>query len=613
VSEQSYRVYRIERKKRRIWRVLAVGLVLLVGGLAGSGAWLARAETGSLPPGIEIGGVDVGGRSLAEARALLEREAARVLQRQIVLAYDGGALETSGAKIGAEALIDEALAKAKDSRDTLSRLRARLGLTEPLEFQLAYAVDPARLDAALEQVAKEIERKPLPARVQLAGDEIVVVPSRTGVEVDLESAAEELMLLPARVELTLRDVPPPISDDEAEDAKAIAEKLLTDPPAVVYRKTRLELPPAVVLEALGFRRRSGEIRVTLDPAPLEKPLRRAFRAWEREPRDATFKVRGKRVSVVRSRPGRAVDAERVAAAIAAHPERAAVGAAFAQVEPELTTEKAKALKITELVSEFTTPYPCCAPRVTNIQLAAEILDGSIIRPGARFSLNEALGPRTAERGFVLAPMIQAGKLVDAVGGGVSQVATTFYNAAFFAGLELIEHTPHEFYISRYPMGREATVSWGGPELVFRNDWPAAILIKVSAGDTSITVRFYSTKLGRRVETTTGDPYNYTSATTVRVFNPSLAPGTEEVVQSGGISGFTVEYTRKVWQGKKLRRDEHWVVRYRPENTIVEYGPKPAGGKPAKDGQSGGQGGGQGDAETAPPGDGATTEPPPPPQ
>ena len=175
-------------------------------------------------------------------------------------------------------------------------------------------------------------------------------------------------------------------------------------------------------------------------------------------------------------------------------------------------------------------------------------------------------------------MIAAGRLVDAIGGGVSQVATTFYNAAFFAGLELIAHTPHEFYISRYPMGREATVSWGGPELIFRNDWPAGILVKVIAGDTFITVQFYSSKLGRRVETETGEPYAYTSATTVRVYNPALPPGTEITTQSGGITGFTVGYTRRVYRGDELTRDEDFLVRYLPENSIVEYGPAlPEGG------------------------------------
>jgi vancomycin resistance protein YoaR len=234
--------------------------------------------------------------------------------------------------------------------------------------------------------------------------------------------------------------------------------------------------------------------------------------------------------------------------------------------------------IRRLVAEFTTPYSCCQPRVTNIQRAAEILDGEIVVSGGRFSLNQRLGERTAERGFVSAPMITAGRLEDAVGGGVSQIATTVYNAAFFAGLELIAHTPHQFYISRYPMGREATVSWGGPELIFRNDWPAAILVKVEAGDTSVTVRFYSSKLGRRVETETGQPYAYTSARTIREYNPSLPAGTEEVVQSGGISGFTVQYTRTVLRNGKVRRDERFTVRYDPEHTIVEYGPPPSSGK-----------------------------------
>ncbi len=217
-------------------------------------------------------------------------------------------------------------------------------------------------------------------------------------------------------------------------------------------------------------------------------------------------------------------------------------------------------------------------------------------------------------------MIAAGgRLEDAIGGGVSQVATTFYNAAFFAGLELIEHTPHSFYISRYPMGREATVSWGGPELIFRNDWPVGILVKVIALDTSITVRFYSSKLRRRVETETSEPYNYVAATTLRELNPSLPPGSETVVQGGGVSGFTVDYTRRVYRGKKLIKDEHYTVRYDPENTIIEYGPEPpaptpqdsGGGTPSEgstDSAGAGSSSGGGPPQEEPPAE--SNEPPP---
>jgi vancomycin resistance protein YoaR len=173
----------------------------------------------------------------------------------------------------------------------------------------------------------------------------------------------------------------------------------------------------------------------------------------------------------------------------------------------------------------------------NIQRASKAIDGTSLRPCATFSMNEALGERTTAKGYVAAPQIAGNAFVDSVGGGISQVATMLYNGAFFAGLELVEHQPHSLYIDRYPLGREATISWGGPELVFRNDWPAAVLIKLQATETSITTRFFSSRLGRRVETEMSTPY----------------------LHGGG--SFTVEYTRRVYREMRLVRDELHRVRY----------------------------------------------------
>jgi vancomycin resistance protein YoaR len=215
--------------------------------------------------------------------------------------------------------------------------------------------------------------------------------------------------------------------------------------------------------------------------------------------------------------------------------------------------------------------------VQNIRRAAVLLDGTIVPAGGTFSLNEALGERTVERGFVAAPAIAGGRLEDSVGGGISQLATTLYNAAFFAGLELVEHQPHSLYIDRYPAGREATISWGGPELIFRNDWKAALLIDVEATDTSVTVRFFSSGLDRRVETETGEPYAYVEPAIRTVVNPDLPPGTRTVVQDAGAAGFTIEYTRKVYEGDTLRRDETFRWRYDAKDAIVEVGPPARGG------------------------------------
>jgi vancomycin resistance protein YoaR len=154
-----------------------------------------------------------------------------------------------------------------------------------------------------------------------------------------------------------------------------------------------------------------------------------------------------------------------------------------------------------------------------------------------------------------------------------------FNAAFFAGLRLDVHQAHQFYISRYPMGREATVSWGGPELIFTNDWKAGLLIKVNAWSTGIRISFYSSKLRRRVETVTEDPYGYVQPRTRLVKNPALKPGERRVVQGAGPAGFTVQYTRKVYRGDELIKDERYRTRYDAENAFVEIGPKKPKPKP----------------------------------
>lgn len=153
----------------------------------------------------------------------------------------------------------------------------------------------------------------------------------------------------------------------------------------------------------------------------------------------------------------------------------------------------EALGIIEEVATFTTEHPCCAGRVTNIHLMADIVRGAVIEPGADFSLNNFVGRRTLERGFVPAGAIASGLLEDQVGGGVSQFATTAFNAAFFGGLEIPEYQSHSLYFSRYPRGREATVSWPKPDLILRNQTPYGVLIWTSYTDTSITVTLYSTK------------------------------------------------------------------------------------------------------------------------
>ena len=549
----------------------ALAVVAVVALPAAVFAALAVTERGKIPRGTTIGGVDVGGLDEMDARRALEHAAAQRVGRPIRLVGRNGQLTTTGRALGAQPRIEAALDEALDA-GPLDSVLARIGVRDGPDSELAYRLAPVRAAILADRVDRRFGNPPRDADARVTDDAVRIVAARPGTAVDRGALRRSLATLPARVTLSIGPADPVVNTTEARHAAAVIERLLEAPRRVRFEDAEAMLTPRRIRALVRTERADGTLRVTLDPKGLGASLRVRLGRYETPPRDATFAVDGSRARVVSSHKGRVLDLERISRSLTSNLASTTHRAWFEKDEPALTTEQATALGIHERISEFTTYYPCCAPRVSNIQRGAELMDGTIVRPGHRFSLNEVLGRRTTERGFVEAPQIFNGRLEDAVGGGVSQIATTTYNAAFFAGVQIVTHQPHEFYISRYPMGREATVSWGGPELIWRNDWPAAILVKASADADSITVQFYSSRLGRRVQTTTGEPTQYTAPRTITVSNPSLSPGTTNVVQSAGPSGFLISYTRKVFEGSRLRRRERYTWRYKPENEVVEVGP-----------------------------------------
>lgn len=159
-------------------------------------------------------------------------------------------------------------------------------------------------------------------------------------------------------------------------------------------------------------------------------------------------------------------------------------------------------QVDAVLGSFTTFFPCCEPRVTNITTIGHALDGTVVPAGSTFSLNGAIGRRTADKGYVLAPTIVGGRLVDTVGGGISQFATTMFNAAYFGSMTLDAHMAHSFYISRYPPGREATVDYPSIDLRWTNTSGAPIVVRTRVTATSLTVALYGHDRGAWVESHT---------------------------------------------------------------------------------------------------------------
>ena len=469
--------------------------------------------------------------------------------------------------------------------------------------------DEAFTLVAADWSAEHIADPPFDGAISIEGVRPVAEYPREGRRVDIDSASAvvlETLALRDRPVGVIEVVParPALTDADIEEAVRKAELMLAAPvvltrlePPISLTFTPEDLARAFTSELISNSEPRLEIGFDADVVgEIIAPLRADL---ELPPVDASFEFHDDyTVSVIPGKPGTLIDPVLATAALEG---AALVGSRQGTLpfeegaEPELTTEDAEALGIKHLVSRFTTYHSCCESRVDNIQLFADLVDGTLVEPGETLSLNALVGERTLERGFKPAGTIIKGRIVDTVGGGVSQFATTFYNAVFWGGFEDVTHTAHSYYFSRYPEGIEATISWPAPNLEFRNNRDSTIMIRTSHTDTSITVSFYGNNGGRvvigeqsggitrisvpsegdgtgyEVEAEVSGRYSYTEPTIEYIANEAITPGEEKVIE-GGRQGWTVTVTRIVTYANGTVDEDSWPVRYRPQPREVEVHP-----------------------------------------
>ena len=330
--------------------------------------------------------------------------------------------------------------------------------------------------------------------------------------------------------------------------------------------------PRDFVAALSIRPSNGTLQPHVDQKKLLGLVDEQVAGDGGAPVDATVALVDGRPKVIPAKPGVRFDPAEVTAAFTAaltKPEGQREAQVTAEVEQaSFTTKEARALKIKEQVSTFTTYFPYADYRNTNIGRAMELINGTLLKPGETFSLNETVGERTAENGFVKGFIIENGIFKEDYGGGVSQSATTTFNAAFFAGLEDVEHKTHSFYIDRYPVGREATVAWPSVDLKFTNTTPYGILIQAGitpsspSAQGSATVTMWSTKYWE-ITTSVSERYNFTEPET-RVLN------TEDCYPNEGYGGFDIDVTRHFHLPSDPSQDHDEVMHttYIPSDTVI---------------------------------------------
>jgi vancomycin resistance protein YoaR len=568
------------RRRGRVWSaVLAVALAAGLAAALGVRWWQYEDH---VLPGVQVAGVEVGGLDAAAAAAMLSGRLGERLERKVSVRIDGRTVAVTPAaalRLDAGATSTEAVAAGRDS--FWQHLRALTVVAVPKQD-----VEPAiRIDAyGAAGLARKLGRtlpKPREAGVRMDGVEPVVLESKPGIRIARPAFLRKLRATALAGGTTLaaptQRYEPPLRTPGAEQAAATARALVSAPVALTHAGKRIgTIERRTLAKLLRFRPRGTQLALGFDRGRLARVVRPALDPWRVRATNARFAVDGAAVSIQPSKDGLDVDPWQSAAAVTA---AAADGGthvaelALRSVQADRTTSEAQALGIRERISSFTTDMGTSSSnRIHNVHLMADYVDGTIVEPGQTFSFNETVGPRTTERGFLEGQMIIGSLLVPSIGGGVCQTATTLFNNAFELGLPITERHNHGFYISHYPLGRDATVSWGGPDFGFKNDLDHAILIATSYTDSTLTFSFYGTKQGRRVVAETGPKVNWKEPTVSYALDPYAPSGSVRTVAGSNEAGFDVTVHRTVFEGSKVVRRDAFTSNYIAVGPTTIYGP-----------------------------------------
>jgi vancomycin resistance protein YoaR len=556
-------------------------------------------HSGEVPRNVSVAGVPVAGLGETDAVTAVRAHEARLQTEPAVFVVNGRSYELDPLAVGFSVEAEGAVAAAMDQRQAglvsgfVEWLRS---FSDPIEVELVTSVDP---DAVADELdtweADAIPNRAYNGTVEMIAGEVRYEYPQTGQALDKPSAqtiVAEALAVPDRAatELPLTDDPPQMTADQIDAAVEEIEALIDRP--VTLRNETADFAHTFQADEIAA---AVQVTISLDPptgidislkervvGAYVEPFREAF---ETEPVNASFEVDEATgtVTIIPSTTGTRFDRAAVTDSLYAAALAANVGdfPIAEGTQPQFSTEDAEGFGPLGLVSEFTTKHKCCENRVHNIQLMADTIDGSIVWPGEEFSINEAVGQRTEAKGYLRDGAIIAGEVscCDSpanVGGGVSQFGTTFYNAVFFGCYEDLEHTPHSLYISRYPEGREATLGFPAPDVRFRNDSDAPVIIKTSHTSGSITVTFYGNNGGRTCTSEKSERFNPTEAKVRYEANPSVPPGTQQIVSKGS-GGWSVTITRTITYPDGTTKSEPYTHRYRGTFRKIAVHPCDLGG------------------------------------
>lgn len=497
---------------RRTSRFFVIALAL-VAGLAAVVvvAWAAdmnRSE-GLVARNVTLAGRDVGGLDRSRLAAVVADVARTYGAQQLRVEAPDGGFDIAPAEIGLAVDHDATVAAALGVGRTGNPVTRIVDWAASFRRsrETAVGLDVDRDDLYRVVAERDPERTPATEpSVKVEKGRLVAVDGIPGRGIDPADVLQALPVAagngaPVRVEVRRGPVPPRFDVVDAARAVKLGEAATNRPLTVTVDGQPGAVPGAKLRSWLRADATGSELRLAVDTVRATTELGDLLPDLGVPAVETGFTVVDNVPRIVPGTPGTACCAPDAGAQVDAAVQARLAGAPAPQPvvlpvrrrEPSLTVDEASALGVREPVGTFTTNHAPNQPRVSNIHRISDIVRGQVIMPGKTFSVNDFVGKRTEEKGFLVDHVIEDGKFTESVGGGISQFATTTFNAAFFAGLEFAEYQSHSLYISRYPFGREATLSYPKPDLKLRNPSPYGVLIWPTYTGRSVTVTLYSTK------------------------------------------------------------------------------------------------------------------------
>jgi len=579
-----------------LFALLPIALFLLPAGVFWVDSSIAEGE---VPRNVSIAGIDVSGLSYDDATLTIQAYEQQLQTTPAVFTVNERQFQLDPSSVSVEtdevAAVDEAISQRTEG-GSISRFWSWLGgFSKPVDVHLPITMDREAIDDQLaiwQDVA--IPNPAYEGSVAVVDAQVVVEYPQAGEQLDIASSAaivvETLTVLPGReARLPVVEHRPEVTNSDVDAAAVRVRRIINSD--VVLTNTDIDYSQTFTPEEISravyteISTNPVEVTILLDEAVVRDLLEPHRSEFELPPVSAEFKAKLSS-SEVYYIPGRYGTVEN-APAVTEELLKAAEGVKKGPFpvsqgdEPRLTNEEAEAYGPMGLVSKFTTNTPG-TNRVHNIHLMADTVDEYVVFPGQTFSINEVVGPRTLAKGYledcaIINGVVSCEGHPANVGGGVSQFSTTLYNAVFYGCYEDVKHKPHSLYFKKYPEVIEATMGYPDPDVVFRNNSDAPVIIRTRYSDTQISVYFFGNNGGKTCTADWGERTNPEEHETIYVSaadeeDLDLDPGQEKRVQSG-IDGFTQTVTRIITHSDGTKeRGRTWTWRYQTQAEEIAVHP-----------------------------------------